>query len=189
MALDSREKILVAALELFSQKGYAAVGTRAIAEAAGVNEVTLFRNFGSKETLWLEVFRRYVVRPVPELLLAEVKGEATHDLEAVARAIVGLIRSNIKLLKMTMMDQNQHPDIDAELASHPEKTTQVVAAHLRSLGSPLALSPEAVARTLVETLFGVAIHFEGWGRDDRQGTLDQWIEDFLPLFLRGALSS
>lgn len=187
MASDAHDKILVAALELFSHRGYAAVGTKAIAEAAGVNEVTLFRNFGSKEGLWLEVFRRFVVRPVPERLLAEVNGDPAHDLECAARAIVALIRSNIKLLRMSMMDQNQHPEIQSELASHPSRTVLVVADHLRTLTRRGPASPDTVARTLVDTLFGVGIHFEGWGRGDGQDALNQWLDDFLPLFIRGAL--
>jgi AcrR family transcriptional regulator len=40
-----------AASQLFSEKGYAGTTTRAIAELAEVNEVTLFRHFGTKEKL------------------------------------------------------------------------------------------------------------------------------------------
>ena len=45
---DTEERILDAAAELFASHGYASTTTRAIAEHAGVNEVTLFRRFGSK---------------------------------------------------------------------------------------------------------------------------------------------
>jgi len=41
-----------AASDLFANKGYAGTTTRSIAETAGVNEVTLFRHFGSKENLF-----------------------------------------------------------------------------------------------------------------------------------------
>lgn len=46
---STSDRILVATLELVAQRGYAATTTRAIAEKAGVNEVTLFRQFGSKQ--------------------------------------------------------------------------------------------------------------------------------------------
>lgn len=42
-------RILAATVELVAERGYAATTTRAIAEKAGVNEVTLFRQFGSKQ--------------------------------------------------------------------------------------------------------------------------------------------
>lgn len=45
---DTAERILNAAAELFATYGYASTTTRAIAERAGVNEVTLFRRFENK---------------------------------------------------------------------------------------------------------------------------------------------
>lgn len=45
---DTAEKILTAAAELFAVRGYASTSTRAIAEAAEVNEVTIFRIFENK---------------------------------------------------------------------------------------------------------------------------------------------
>jgi AcrR family transcriptional regulator len=45
---DTTEKILDAAAQLFAERGYAATTTRAIAERAGVNEVTIFRRFENK---------------------------------------------------------------------------------------------------------------------------------------------
>lgn len=47
-AHDTGDRILDAAAELFATRGYAATTTRAIAESAGVNEVTLFRRFENK---------------------------------------------------------------------------------------------------------------------------------------------
>lgn len=48
---DARQRLLKAALEEFIQSGYKGASTRAITERAGVNEVTLFRHFGSKQGL------------------------------------------------------------------------------------------------------------------------------------------
>lgn len=50
--IDTRTKILEAALDLFSEKGYHASTTRKIASKAGVNEVTLFRHFKTKIALF-----------------------------------------------------------------------------------------------------------------------------------------
>ncbi len=44
----THQRIIEAALQEFIQKGYKGASTRAIAERAAVNEVTLFRHFGSK---------------------------------------------------------------------------------------------------------------------------------------------
>lgn len=51
---EKREKILQAAISLFSEQGYHHSSTRQIAKAAGVSEGTVFNNFESKSAL-LEV--------------------------------------------------------------------------------------------------------------------------------------
>lgn len=48
--MSTKERILVAALKIFSQRGLAAT-TKEIAREAGVNEITLFRHFESKQNL------------------------------------------------------------------------------------------------------------------------------------------
>lgn len=54
---DTRSRILEAALDLFSTKGFHATTTRQIAQKAEVNEVTLFRQFKNKLTLFQEVLK------------------------------------------------------------------------------------------------------------------------------------
>ena len=49
----TRSRVMKAALEEFTLCGYKGTSTKRIAERAGVNEVTIFRHFGSK----LELFR------------------------------------------------------------------------------------------------------------------------------------
>ena len=55
---QTRQALLDAAERLFSSRGYAAVGTREIAEQAGVNLASIKYHFGSKHDLYLETVRR-----------------------------------------------------------------------------------------------------------------------------------
>jgi len=55
---ERKEKILAAAVELFARKGFAGTTTRELALAAGINEALLFRHFGNKEELYLEVLEQ-----------------------------------------------------------------------------------------------------------------------------------
>ncbi len=48
---DTHDKLLEVTSRLFAESGYHGTTTRRIAEAAGVNEVTVFRHFGSKDAL------------------------------------------------------------------------------------------------------------------------------------------
>ena len=50
MARISDKQILDAALDVMAERGYTGATTRQMAAAAGINEVTLFRRFGSKKT-------------------------------------------------------------------------------------------------------------------------------------------
>jgi AcrR family transcriptional regulator len=52
---STRQRLIQAALELFTVQGISATTTRQIAETAEVNEVTLFRHFGNKHGLLLAV--------------------------------------------------------------------------------------------------------------------------------------
>jgi len=68
------ERLIRAGLELLSERGYKGATTRAIAERAGVAEVTLFRRFGSKANLIAaavrrvgEAFERVVMSPSGDL--------------------------------------------------------------------------------------------------------------------------
>src|ERR1700754_5121528 len=56
-ALDAQEHLLRAANELFYREGVRAVGVDAVVERAGVNKMSLYRQFSSKDDLvvaWLE---------------------------------------------------------------------------------------------------------------------------------------
>jgi TetR/AcrR family transcriptional regulator len=57
-----REKLMEAALMLFTQRGYSATTVRELVEAAGVTKPVLYYYFGSKEGLFLELMRTHFGR-------------------------------------------------------------------------------------------------------------------------------
>ncbi len=61
--IDTRQALLDAAEELFSQKGFAAVGIRQIVEKAGCNIAAINYHFGSKSDLHIQTVRRAMERP------------------------------------------------------------------------------------------------------------------------------
>ena len=52
MAKDTKERILSAALEMFSVNGYAGTNIRELAAALGMGKSSLYRHFESKEEIW-----------------------------------------------------------------------------------------------------------------------------------------
>src|SRR4051794_21283871 len=66
--MDIRERILQAAARVYAQHGFRGATTRLIAIEAGVNEVSLFRTFGSKAALFEAMMQSHSASlPVPEL--------------------------------------------------------------------------------------------------------------------------
>jgi len=70
---ETGEAILVAAAELIGERGYRGMTTRVIAERAGVNEVTVFRRFGSKQGIlralgesWAASMAGFAVSAIPD---------------------------------------------------------------------------------------------------------------------------
>jgi TetR/AcrR family transcriptional regulator len=57
--MDTRTRLLRAALELFAQRGFDAVGVQQIVEAVGVTKPTLYHFFGSKHGLLQALFTEY----------------------------------------------------------------------------------------------------------------------------------
>jgi TetR/AcrR family transcriptional regulator len=65
--VSKREQLLAAAISLFSEQGYAATGTRAIAARAKCNVALISHYFGSKEGLLREVIVRGITTVGDEL--------------------------------------------------------------------------------------------------------------------------
>lgn len=55
--LDTRQRLLEAAAQVFAEKGFHAASVRDIVERAGANVAAVNYHFGSKEALYLEVLR------------------------------------------------------------------------------------------------------------------------------------
>ena len=64
---DTRDKLLEVTIRIFAEAGYHGTTTRRVAQEAGVNEVTLFRQFGSKEVLVREALAAAARRSRPML--------------------------------------------------------------------------------------------------------------------------
>jgi AcrR family transcriptional regulator len=77
--LSTKEKIIDAAFGLFSQKGYLGTTTKEIALHAGVSEVTLFRHFGSKESIFEEVIQSKSFLPDLKNLIPKLENLSLKD--------------------------------------------------------------------------------------------------------------
>jgi AcrR family transcriptional regulator len=65
--LTSKDRLLAAALEVFSQHGYHGTTTKMISVAAGVNEALISRHFISKQGLFVEVVKKNLIQEEADL--------------------------------------------------------------------------------------------------------------------------
>ena len=61
MAKDTKEKILAAALDLFSQNGYAGTNIRELTASLGLVKSGVYKHFASKEDIWNTLLDEMVV--------------------------------------------------------------------------------------------------------------------------------
>jgi AcrR family transcriptional regulator len=92
--MGTKEKIIDAAFGLFSQKGYLGTTTKEIALHAGVSEVTLFRHFGSKESIFEEVIQSKSFLPDLKNLIPKLENLSLKD------TLLEIATENIKKLIM-----------------------------------------------------------------------------------------
>ena len=60
MAKDTKERILLKALELFSQKGYEGTNINELMESVGLVKSAMYRHFDSKEEIWNALLDRLI---------------------------------------------------------------------------------------------------------------------------------
>ncbi len=155
-----RERILRAATELYAETGFRGTTTRQIAQRAGVNEVTLFRHFGSKTALLHEAIRCACARPEPHVL-PEFPRRPREELLQWALATWEGLWNRRRVIRTAMGESEEHPEL------YPKENSATACAgrelgtyleRLRSLGlaGPKFDVPAATA-TLMGTLFADAM--------------------------------
>jgi AcrR family transcriptional regulator len=76
---EGRERLMQAAFELFSERGYADVPIHEIAEAAGMTRSAPYYHFRNKEDLYVAVTRREINRAVERMVQRLDRAETLRD--------------------------------------------------------------------------------------------------------------
>ena len=174
--MTTKERILQAAYNCFSQKGYFGTTTREIAQAAGVSEVTLFRLFGSKKELFREVLLNFSVIPdIRSISVPEGSGEKV--LEEIGRKIYFSLREKKEFLKILLSEVTGLTEEMQEVYSH---FTQTLEQLLQSVFSSALSTPSEELLLKVKifgsALFGFFISEEVFqGRELPQSEVDEFI--------------
>jgi AcrR family transcriptional regulator len=105
---DTRQRLLAAAARVYGRDGLNGATTRAIADEAGVNEVTLFRHFHSKDKLLAAVVGENFGAVSPtQAPLPALTGDLRADVLALARHYEALFTENLPLIR-AMLGEIHH---------------------------------------------------------------------------------
>ncbi|MFT8321400.1 MAG: TetR/AcrR family transcriptional regulator [Bacillus sp. (in: firmicutes)] len=115
---DKQKKIVTAAIEAFSEKGFAATSTNEIAKKAGVAEGTIFRHYKTKKDLLLALVTPVLSTFIAPLVIKDFDKvlHASHSsFEELLRAIVknrlAFLQKNYTLLKILLQEIPFHDDL------------------------------------------------------------------------------
>src|ERR1041384_2593116 len=123
--MDVREALLKATIKLFSELGSRGATTRRIAQEAGVNEVTLFRHFASKEILLSEALRWFAEQVTLQRLPDRPVNPAA-ELTEWARDHHRHLHKIRALIRTSMGEYEEHP----EHCAHAMRVSIVIANEL-----------------------------------------------------------
>jgi AcrR family transcriptional regulator len=108
-------RIFDAALDLLVLHGYEGATTREIADRAGVNEVTLFRRYGSKAAL----FERAIDHRLSDTPLNRLSfsGDLEADLVAIVDAYLETNETSGDVVSILLIEMPRNPDLQGSFAT------------------------------------------------------------------------
>lgn len=156
----SRERILEAAARVYAMHGFRGATTRLIANEAGVNEVTLFRTFGSKSALIEAVLAQHG-HSHPAVGLPDEPVDPLAELTTFVRQSLERVREMRPLLMHTMSEVDERPEAHEFACRGRHHVHDTIAAYVRRLQARgLAsrdVNAEVAAVMLVATVMSDAI--------------------------------
>jgi AcrR family transcriptional regulator len=158
--MDIRDRIIEAAKKIYALHGFRGATTRLIAIEAGVNEVTLFRTFGSKAALFEAVMSTHVANaPIP--ILPDNPVDPEREMTEWVNSVLSHMRENRSLIRKSFGEMEDRPEAAVCMCEGPNCAGMILTDYLLRLQSMgLAAEdgdiPTAVAM-LMSSMFGDAI--------------------------------
>src|SRR5512133_408770 len=158
--MDIRDRILEAATKIYAQHGFRGATTRLIAIEAGVNEVTLFRTFGSKAALFESLMDAHVANaPIP--VLPDNPADPEREMTDWVTAVLTHMRENRSMIRTSFGEIEDRPESAISMCEGPNCVGMILTDYLlrlQSMGIADADGDIATAvAMLMSSMFGDAI--------------------------------
>ena len=161
MSEEIRTRILGAAARVYAQYGFRGATTRLIATEAGVNEVTLFRTFGSKARLLQDMLHSQVESSAAPLLSHDA-ADVHLELTRWCAAMLQYLRGQAHLLRKTIAEADERPQAACASCEGPSSAARSLVLYLEHLRHTRRIAADADVDTAVSmfmsAMFGDAMY-------------------------------
>lgn len=187
--LDTREKILQATLKLIREKGFKGATTRAIAQEAGVNEVTLFRHFNNKKGIVKAAFEKFSYVPALSKAIKEkVEWDLEKDLLMFSKLYQQLLNENRDLILISLKERDLFPELNQQITDIPRQLQENLIEYFNTMkekGILIETNVEAQAMALIWMNFGFFMSRSQHGTKVTHLTEEEFLKDTIEVLTRG----
>ena len=160
--MDNRQRLLEAAGRVYAEVGFRGATTRRIAEEAGVNEVTLFRLFGSKAQLIAEAIR--CIEPLTRSPLPETPVNPLRELTEWCSGVTKVLRESRAVIRKTMAELEEHPEMVPHVCNGQATHHNELVAYATKVAVAGTVGDAEDVRTACTMLFA-AVFSDAMGRE------------------------
>ena len=193
---STKARLIEAALDLFAERGVTETTTKAVAERAQVNEVTLFRNFGNKYRLLLAVIEDSAVfAKLVHALVEQANGKdnVAEFLKEYARESLHTLNKAPDLVRSVVGEAGNYPiENRIALGKGLSEANRYVAEYLEEAIATENLESDLTCEQIVNLLnflllgyFVIESSTEGYTYWDEQ---DDFLDSIVSLFSQGAFT-
>ncbi|MPY86335.1 MAG: TetR family transcriptional regulator [Luteitalea sp.] len=162
-SVDVREQLRRATMQVFSEAGWRGATTRRIAREAGVSEVTLFRHFGSKESLIHEAMR-CGKQGLANTVLPDEPVDPVAEIIAWSQAHYECIVQARSFIRRTIGEHEEHPEVGRIATRESVEAARKLASYFGKLQASGRASVDVDPWVAVNVLVG-AIFLDAISRD------------------------
>jgi AcrR family transcriptional regulator len=186
MSEEIRNRILAAAARVYAQHGFRGATTRLIAAEADVNEVTLFRTFGSKAQLLQEMLHSHVATNAAPMLHSDLT-DPEAELTRWCGSVLDYLRGHADLIRKTIAEAEERPDAACAACEGPNSAGASLVLYVERLREEGLAEDDADVGTAV-SMFMSAMFGDALYRDVMPNVFPQPVESapskYVQVFLR-----
>ncbi|MFJ7972961.1 TetR/AcrR family transcriptional regulator [Psychrobacillus sp. NPDC096389] len=165
---EKQKKIIIAAIESFSEKGYAATSTNEIAKKAGVAEGTIFRHYKTKKELLVSIVAPLMTKLIGPFIVNDfhkVLDRPYENVEDFLRAAIknrsDIIKKMLPVIKIVIQEIPFQPELREQFIEQVARKTfdrilQVIKGY-QDKGQLIEMPTLSAARLAISSIFGFLI--------------------------------